>query len=115
MRLLGHVYTLLAVCLGFVMFRAATVGEAVTVFRAMFTGGVTAASTLALERIGPAAWCALAAGAVCSTPLGSWLWQKLSGRTWAAALSYLAAAGLFVLCLLAMAGGGFRPFIYFQF
>ena len=70
---------------------------------------------LALERVSPAVWCALAAGAVCSTPLGSWLWQKLSGRTWAAALSYLAAAGLFVLCLLAMAGGGFRPFIYFQF
>ena len=114
-RLLGHVYTLLAVCLGFVMFRAAMVGEAVTVFRAMFTGGVTAASTLVLERISLAAWFALAAGAVCSTPLGSWLWQKLSGRTWAAALSYLAAAGLFVLCLLAMAGGGFRPFIYFQF
>lgn len=114
-RLLGCVYTLAAVCLGFVMFRAATVGQAIAVYRAMFTGGVSAASALALERVTPAAWCALAAGAVCSTPLGSWIWQKLSEKTWAAALSYIAAAGLFVLCLLAMAGSGFSPFIYFQF
>ena len=35
-------------------------------------------------------------------------WQRLIRNR-------LAAAGLFVLCLLAMAGGGFRPFIYFQF
>jgi len=114
-RCLGHVYTLLAVCLGFVVFRAADVGEAVTVLRAMFTGfTITPASTLALERISPAVWCALGAGVLGSLPQGPWLKKRLAGRGWTAA-SYAGAAALFALCLLAAAGSGFQPFIYAQF
>ena len=65
------VYTLLAVCVGFVVFRAASLAEAMTVLRAMFTGfALSPASTLALERISPAVWCALGAGIVGSLPVG---------------------------------------------
>jgi len=114
-RFAGHVYTLLAVCLGFVVFRAADLGEAVTVIRAMFTGfALTPASTLALERISPAVWCALGAGAVGSLPVGPWLKKRLSGGGWTA-VSYIGTAALFALCLLAAAGSGFQPFIYAQF
>ncbi len=114
-RFVGHVYTLLAVCLGFVVFRAADVGEAVTVLRAMFTGfTLCPASTLALERISPAVWCALGAGVVGSLPEGPWLKKRLTGRGWIAA-SYAGAAALFAICLLAAAGSGFQPFIYAQF
>ncbi len=114
-KVLGHIYTLLVVCLGFVVFRAASLGEAMTVFRAMFTGSLIPASTLALERITPAAWAALAAGVVGSMPVGPWLKDRLSGSAWAAAVSYAAAAALFGICVLSMAGSGFAPFIYAQF
>jgi alginate O-acetyltransferase complex protein AlgI len=114
-RFLGHVYTLLAVCLGFVVFRAGSVGEAITVLRAMFAGfTLTPASTLALERISPAVWCALGAGVLGSLPLGPWLRKRLSGNSWETA-SFTGAAALFVLCLLAAAGSAFQPFIYAQF
>lgn len=114
-RFAGHVWTMLAVCLGFVVFRASSVGEAVTVLRAMFTGfAPTPASTLALERIGPAVWCALGAGVVGSLPVASWLKKRLDGR-WLEFSSYAGAAALFVLCLLAAAGSSFQPFIYAQF
>jgi len=114
-RFVGHVYTLLAVCLGFVVFRAADAGEAVTVLRAMFTGfTVMPASTLALERISPAVWCALGAGVLGSFPAGPWLKKHLTGGGWRA-VSYAGAAALFALCLLAAAGSSFQPFIYAQF
>ena len=114
-RCLGHVYTLLAVCAGFVVFRAASVGGAMTVLRAMFTGfALTPASTLALERISPAVWCALGAGVIGSLPVGPWLKQRLNGG-WLEFSSFAASAALFVLCLLAAAGSSFQPFIYAQF
>ena len=114
-RCVGHVYTLLAVCVGFVVFRAATVAEAATVLRAMFTGfTLSPASSLALARISPAVWCALGAGAVGSLPVGPWLRKRLDGG-WLEFSSFAGAAALFVLCLLATAGSSFQPFIYAQF
>ena len=108
-------YTLLAVCVGFVVFRAASVPEALTVLRAMFTGfAPSPASTLALERISPAVWCALGAGVVGSLPLGPWLKRRIGGG-WLEFSSFAGAAALFVLCLLAAAGSSFQPFIYAQF
>ena len=114
-RCLGHAYTLLAVCAGFVVFRAATVSEAMTVLRAMFTGfALSPASTLALERVSPAVWCALGAGIIGSLPVGPWLKKRLDGK-WLEFSSFAGAAALFVLCLLAAAGSSFQPFIYAQF
>ncbi len=114
-RTAGRIYTLLVVCLGFVVFRAASIGEAFTIYRAMFTGGITAASTLALERIAPAAWLALAAGVIGSTPIGPWLKKRLESLPGGEAAAFTAAAIMFGVCLLSMAGSGFQPFIYAQF
>ncbi len=114
-RWLGHVYTLVAVCVGFVVFRAANIAEAMTVLRAMFTGfTLSPVSTLALERISPAVWCALGVGAAGSLPVGPWLKRRLDGP-WLEFSSFAGAAALFVLCLLAAAGSSFQPFIYAQF
>ena len=114
-RCAGHIYTLLAVCAGFVVFRAASLAEAMTVLRAMFTGfTLSPASTLALERISPAVWCALGAGIVGSLPVGPWLKRRLDGG-WLEFSSFAGAAALFVICLLAAAGSSFQPFIYAQF
>ncbi len=120
-RAASRLYALLAVCLGFVVFRAGSLAEAFSVLGAMFTGfGFTPASTLVLERISPAAWCALAAGIAACLPLGpkavQWA-DRLSpeGRRRVTAASYGGAVALFALCLLAAAGSGFQPFIYGQF
>ncbi len=114
-RWLGHAYALLAVCVGFVVFRASSIGEAAAVLRAMFSGFTPSpASTLALERISPAVWCALGAGAAGSLPVVPWLERRLKGG-WLEVSSYAGAAALFVLCLLAAAGSSFQPFIYAQF
>ena len=116
-RLLGHIWTLLAVCLGFVLFRAENLGQALTYLGAM----------LGAAPLSPAAGLTLAAALDGVTLLGLGLGLALclpvsrlapfrslaEGRARGAgyALSFL----LLLLCLTELAGGGFAPFIYFQF
>ena len=117
-RALGHVYTLAVAALGFVLFRAGSLGEAWQVLRACFTGfALTGEATLLLELVTPAQWLALAAGAVASLPIVPALRERLEARGRAAAegAGFLLAAALFCLCLLAVAAGGFESFIYAQF
>ena len=118
LRALGHVYTLIVAALGFVLFRAGSLGEAWPVLRACFTGvSLTGEASLLLDLVSPAQWLALAVGAAASLPAGSQLARKLTARNEAAAesVSFLLAASLFCLCLLAVAAGGFESFIYAQF
>ena len=120
-RVLCHAYTLLVVCLGFVIFRAADLSQAMEMFRALFTGfRLTPASTLAIRRISPASWCALLSGCVLCLPIAPALNARaenlaaVPGRI-LRICSFAGAAALFLLCLMAAAGGSFEPFIYAQF
>jgi len=120
-RTLCHAYTLLVVCLGFVIFRSADLGQTLAMFQGLFAGfRLTPESTLALCRVSPASWCAMLAGVAGSLPIA----PKLSA--WADGLgagpgravrvcAYAGAAALFLICLMAAAGGSFQPFIYAQF
>ena len=115
-KILCHVYTILVVCLGFVIFRAADPGQAADMFRGLFTGfRLTDASTLALCRVSPASWCALAAGAIGCLPVAEKLSAWASSKRAVQACSYVGALALYLLCLMAAAGGSFQPFIYAQF
>ena len=112
-RLVGHIYTLLVVLLGFVMFRAASVSQGFAFLAAMFTRfTATAASTVALHQIVTAeAVAMLVLGAVLCLPIP----EKLTrSRVWQP-LSYLGCLLLLVLCIIALAAGGFAPSIYAGF
>ena len=107
-----HVYTLLVVLVGFVMFRAATVGQGLAILGRMFTfTGADMAGAPALQTILPPARAVfLALGILFSLPVG----PRLRGRIPDAAANALSLV-LLILCVCAMAGGGFTPFIYQQF
>lgn len=121
-RVVGRVYALFAVCLGFVMFRAAGVKEGFGMIGAMFgAAGQSAESTVLLHTVLNAEsvfmiFLAIAA----ATPVFRRLYLALSargGRFGGAVehISYALTLLLFVLCLIRLAAGGFSPFIYFQF
>ena len=114
-RIAGHIYTLLVVSTGFVMFRAGTVEQGLQVIGAMFAGfRFTAAGTVALHRLLNAQTLpAMAAGIVLSMPLS----QKLAARLGKHAeyLSCIGALAVLVLCIIKMAAGDFAPSIYAQF
>ncbi len=113
-RILGHIYTLLVVCIGFVMFRAGSVAQGFEMIGAMFAGlRFTAAGTVALLRLLNAqALLAMAAGVLLCTPLPDKL--RKTGKL-AEPLSCLGALLLLALCIVKMAAGDFAPSIYAQF
>lgn len=107
---LSHFYTLLVVCLGFVMFRAGSAAEGFRVIGAMFTGFFTSpATTIALHQVLNLKTVILLVGAsVFCTPLA----KKIPCPY---ILRCIGCLVLYFLCLAALASGGFTPFIYFQF
>ena len=116
-KILAHVYALLAVCLGFVMFRADNVQQGASVIGAMFAGfSFGAANTVALHSLLSAeSICILVVSTVLCLPWVQWLKKRRKLYTMLEPISWIACLLLFALCLLKLASGGFAPFIYFQF
>ena len=110
-KLLGRVYTLLVVVLGFTLFRADTLAQAGAMFSAMFTGfGLDWAGTAAVcARLTPVFLLTLVLALVLCAPVAQRLRPKRDGATLAGALVLL------VLCIFNLSAGTFNPFIYFQF
>ena len=120
-RAIGHVTTPLIVLLGFVLFRADTLGDAGRIFSQMFTGVDFTLQSDALLRtlLSPLNILTVVLGTVFSLPLLPKMKAYAQGEGKAAAAlragSYLACGGLFLLCVMNLAGSAFNPFIYFRF
>ncbi len=114
---LRHVYVLLIVCTGFVIFRADSIEQAGMLLEVMFT---KTAWTPAIEAA-TASICnllfltMLPVAVVCSMPVLEWM--KGMGRMkplWEA-VSYIISIPLLLACMASLAGGTYNPFIYFRF
>ena len=116
-RVLSHIYTLAVVSIGFVMFRAASVGEGLKVLAAMFTGfSLSLEGTVALHEIlSGRTICLLIAGVLACIPVRKWLPEKRADGKLVQTASYCLCLVLYALCLAALASGDFAPFIYAQF
>lgn len=110
-----HIYTLLVVCLGFVLFRAESLVQAGSIVGAMFAGfSFPAEATVAFYRL--CSWETLGVlvlGSVLSLPVKPWLQKHLPD--WTEPLTYAGCLVLLALCMMKLAAGGFAPFIYAQF
>ena len=125
-KLIRRIYTLLAVTIGFVLFRADTIGEAVTFVSRMFSGANMNAQSMAfaLQALTPYFIVMLLAGILCCGPF-SGLTQRVrdleSKQTLTAGENLLQKATFFVAffllawCMVRLAGGSYNPFIYFRF
>jgi alginate O-acetyltransferase complex protein AlgI len=123
-RLLGHVYALLVVMVGWVFFRADSLGAALGVLQAMagFSPGQPTAYGVSWY-LTPEVALAMAAGVVGSAPL----WRTLGARlAWpsqeeprfgavTSALTCAALAAVFAGCAMLIAAHTYNPFIYFRF
>ena len=114
-RLVSRVFTLLAVTLLFVLFRAESISDAWQMLSAMFAGSLTAAGSVELVRLlQPASLLALALAIL----FAGGLRERLCARMTAPVFRHLARLGslsLLFLCILSLSTGGFHPFLYFQF
>lgn len=113
----GHIYTLLIVVLGFMLFRADSLAQAFTMIGSLFTGyGFTREASLLLREV--LTWKVVAAASV-GVLLCTGVQRRLTA--WAEkkqplhAAAYVSALALFALCILRLAAASFNPFIYFRF
>lgn len=109
-------YTLLAVTVGFVMFRADSAGSGFVIIGAMFAGFDLSRSVTVLlaEVLNMRNVFLMVLGILLCVPWAHRA-EKSNGGKWLAALKYGAHAALFALCLMSLAAGGFSPFIYARF
>ncbi len=114
---LGHIYTLLVVCVGFVMFRAGTVTQGLQIIGAMFAGfKFSAAGTVELFRLlNVETILMLVLGIALSMPISKKLLNAPKMGKLMNQLSYIGAAVVLVLCIIKLAAGDFAPSIYAQF
>ena len=119
---LGHLYTLLVVLIGFVIFRADNLSQAVGMVGAMFSGISTSAQTglLLAQCLTPLTVCALVLGIAGSMPLLPAVRSRVDSSSQAVqqtfhALSYAAVLALLVVDVLHLSAASYVPFIYFQF
>lgn len=114
-RIAGHIYTLLVVMLGFVMFRAESVSQGLQLIGAMFGAPSLPSATILLHQLLTGEFVfTLVVGAALCLPVVPWC-KANSKLRWLESVSWIFCAALFLLCLLKLASGGFAPFIYAQF
>lgn len=119
---LKHLYTLLVVLIGFVIFRADNMGQAFSMIGAMFSGIRASAQTglLLAQCLTPLTMFALLLGLVGSTPVLPMVCRKAEQQTGSVyvclrVLSYVGALILLLVDILHLSAASYVPFIYFQF
>ena len=119
---LKHLYTLLVVLIGFVIFRADNMGQAFSMIGAMFSGIRASAQTglLLAQCLTPLTMFALLFGLVGSTPVLPMVCRKAEQQTgsvyvYLRVLSYVGALILLLVDILHLSAASYVPFIYFQF
>ena len=117
---IGHVYTMLVVILGFVLFRADTLAQGFGVIGAMFwpTAGTPAVTREILSLLSPLFFLSFGFSLLLSTPIFRVFRQKAEQTGKIAVYNYAACAGslvLFALSVLTLVSSSYNPFIYFRF
>ncbi|MBR6221871.1 MAG: MBOAT family protein [Lachnospiraceae bacterium] len=117
---IGHVYTMLVVILAFVLFRADTLTQGLTIIKDMFTfnAGVNAVNVEIYSLLNPLCLIAFFFALVLSTPVFRMFREKVEKGTKAVAYDYAAYVGaliIFALSILSLMSSGYNPFIYFRF
>ena len=125
-KFLRHIYTILTVTIGFVLFRADTIQEAGIFIGKMFAGLDFSAVPMsyAVQALTPYFFVMLLAAVLCCGPL-----EKLTLRVQALEtkeklsvqenrlqiVTFVLAFLLLAWCMIRLAGGSYNPFIYFRF
>lgn len=118
-KILGYIYALVVVCIGFVLFRADTISGGVHMIGKMFTGfQVSAASTsLLLQQLTPWFITVFVAAIIGAAPirLVKERMKNVLSTTWMNRILYAFSFVILVWCVIRLSSGTYNPFIYFRF
>ena len=112
---LRHIYVLLVVMLGFVLFNAADLNQALSDIGGLFgIGGMPLVTTQTLYYLRSYA-VLFVVGIVGATPLVKTLTCKLTEKKWGVYLELVLMAAALLICTAYLVDGSFNPFLYFRF
>lgn len=120
-KVLAHIYALLVVCVGFVMFRADTFVQGMFMIGTMFGDWEFSSVQMAIvwEQLTPIFLVTLVVAVFGSAPLipkaAEACLVRENLRKPATYFSYMASFVLLILCMLSLSSGTYNPFIYFRF
>ncbi len=114
-----HIYTLLVVTVGFVIFRGDTLEQGMFFIREMFAGFhfEPEAVSMAASMMTPIFLAAFAAAVIAACPVIEWIKKvKLFGHySVYETMAWTGSAVGLILCMLSLSGSTYNPFIYFRF
>lgn len=120
-KALKHIYTMLVVCIGFVMFRADTFLQGSTIIRKMFMGWEFTREQMSVwvSAMTPIFLITGVIAIIGSTPVVKTIKQaciaKKNGGNITEIFSYVISIFLLAMCILSLSSGTYNPFIYFRF
>ena len=114
-----HIYTMLFVVLGFVLFDSASIADAFVSFKSLFgLAGIPAANTASLYYL-KSNLILLIIAALGATPLPKRIYEKIGGTAGGsrvlAVLTPTATVASIAVCTAYLIDGSFNPFVYFRF
>ena len=125
---LSHIYALLVICVGFVIFRADTISQGFYFIKQMFVGFTFSAQSgsLVWQQLTPYFLVMLIVGIIGAAPIKpladkirSGIYQKdtepSSKWIWVQRALYVLSFLLLAWCMLRLSGSTYNPFIYFRF
>lgn len=116
-RILEHIYVLLTVCFGFVLFRADSLGQGLFIIKEMLTGFQknSAAVSLAVSQLTPLFLVTFSAAVLLSFPVKDRIAAALKNKKVYEGLGYAGSILVLAACMLSLSGNSYNPFIYFRF
>ncbi len=114
-RALSHIYTMLIVLLGFVLFNAETLTQAGQDFAGLFGfSGLPLINSQTLYYL-RSYGCLFLAGFIGTTPLVKHMALKVENQKWVAIIEPIFLIALLLICTAYLVDGSFSPFLYFRF
>lgn len=110
---LAHIYALLAIIVGWVIFRSGSLGQALDYVAVMF-GGAALTDRFFYEYLTGCA-SVLVVGIVLACPVVPYLQRRFAGTRGLELVEPCVGAGIFLLALLMCITSSYSPFIYFNF
>ena len=118
---LTHIYTVFAVMVGFVIFRADSISQAWQYLGSMFDlGSFSEGASQALVYMNPYLLCTFCIAFMASAPILPAVRRRFeslpeAGKGVVKGVSYVGSMLLFLCCVMAVASNAYSPFIYFRF
>lgn len=111
LKVLSHIYLILVVMIGFVLFRCDSISDFGIMISRMTGSGNADSTMLFMKLINPLNITAIMAGVIFSIPVGG----KLKDNRVVQSLSFAAALFAVAFAMLCLSSGSYNPFIYFRF